>query len=470
MSYSKILNAAMHAFKQNFTGFCEKSNQGTNDPFNAESLMNLTNALTDAAREAGKAGLTEYLQNNDTKVPSVCSKNITFRYKGSMEKTFLTLFGEIRVARSIYANDLIGGGYHVPLDAAINLESDDYATWETREMILFAASGSTPGEVEKLLGKASLCRPSRTAIQNIVTRDGRRMETHRTEIARKVLEQTVEPPDAAILVASLDGANVLLREAGEKKGRKAQRPVDRESDEASTAFRNAMVGSFSLYRRDDDGNPQRLSSRYIARMPQQKAVTFKEEFERAINYYNTSPIEDRILLCDGFRSIWKYAQQCEALNGYLPLIDFYHTTEHLSKAAEAIFGASSPQAAWWYHKWRHALLEDPAAPRAIIRSIEGYGERYTLTKQRTNDLKKELTFFRRNKWLMTYAEFIKKGFPIGSGPVEAAAKVIVKQRMCRSGMRWNRTGGQYVLTLRAYMKSGTWDLMWNAYREIRRAA
>lgn len=460
----------MSAFKQNFTGFCERSDQCSNEGLNAESLMHLTNALMEAAAAAGQAGITEYLQHNDTKVSSVRCGGITYRYKGSMEKTFLTLFGEVRVNRSIYSNDLIGGGYHIPLDAALDLEGDDYATWETREMILFAASGASPGEVETLLGKASLCRPSRTAIQNIITRDGKRMETHRTEIARNVRREQVVPADAAILVASLDGANVLLRESGVKKGRKAQRPVDKDNDDAATAFRNAMVGSFSLYRRDSGGDPQRISSRYIARMPQERAVTFKKGFEHTIHYYNARPIPDKILLCDGFRSIWKYAQQCEALKGYQPLIDFYHTTEHLSKAAEAIFGASSSQAAWWYHKWREALLEDPTAPRAIIRSIEGYCARYTLSKHREKKLKKELTFFRRNRWLMTYAEFLKKGFPIGSGPVEAAAKVIVKQRMCRSGMRWNRDGGQHVLTLRAYMKSGTWDQMWNAYREIRRAA
>jgi hypothetical protein len=92
------------------------------------------------------------------------------------------------------------------------------------------------------------------------------------------------------------------------------------------------------------------------------------------------------------------------------------------------------------------------------------------TKSRLKELQKELTFFKRNNRLMTYADFREKGFPIGSGPVEAAAKVLVKQRLCRSGMRWSRSGGQHVLTLRAYMKSGTWDEMWNAYRTIRPAA
>jgi hypothetical protein len=471
MTYSKILNAAMDAFKQKFMDFCKNSDHAVGCHLDAAAMETLTKVLMLSAQAAGQAGLTEYLQTHDLKVSSVCARGITYRYKGAMDKTFLTLFGGINVSRSIYANDLLGGGYYVPLDVALGLEGDDYATWETREMILFAASSASPNEVENLLGKASLCTPSRTAVQNIITRDGKRMEVHRGEIAQNVQEKQLLSSDAALLVASLDGANVMLREEGKKKGRKAQRPVDKDADDATTAFRNAMVGSFSVYRHDEQGEAKRISSRYIARMPQEKAVTFKEEFERAIHYYNNrSERLEKILLCDGFRAIWKYAESCEALNGYRPLIDFYHTIEHLSKAAEAIFGVSSPEGNRWYHRWREALLNEPDAPQAIIRSIEGYRDRYKLSKSRTKELKTELTFFKRNKRLMTYCEFLKNGFPIGSGPVEAAAKTIVKQRMCRSGMRWNRTGGQHVLTLRAYMKSGTWDDMWSAYREIRKAA
>ena len=36
---------------------------------------------------------------------------------------------------------------------------------------------------------------------------------------------------------------------------------------------------------------------------------------------------------------------------------------------------------------------------------------------------------------MDYAHFRKHGWPIGSGPVEAACKSVVKTRLCRSGMR-----------------------------------
>ena len=66
---------------------------------------------------------------------------------------------------------------------------------------------------------------------------------------------------------------------------------------------------------------------------------------------------------------------------------------------------------------------------------------------------------------MRYARFIASGFPIGSGPVEAAAKNIVQARLQRSGMRWSRAGSQHVLNLRAHVKSQRWESMWKVVVE-----
>jgi hypothetical protein len=58
---------------------------------------------------------------------------------------------------------------------------------------------------------------------------------------------------------------------------------------------------------------------------------------------------------------------------------------------------------------------------------------------------------------LPYATFRDNGWPIGSGPIEAARKTLIKTRLCRSGMRWNRAGGQRILALRTDVKSGRWD-------------
>ncbi len=52
--------------------------------------------------------------------------------------------------------------------------------------------------------------------------------------------------------------------------------------------------------------------------------------------------------------------------------------------------------------------------------------------------------------------------PVGSGVTEAACKTLVKQRMCRSGMRWKDQGASMLLTLRALICStGHWDEFWS---------
>ena len=66
---------------------------------------------------------------------------------------------------------------------------------------------------------------------------------------------------------------------------------------------------------------------------------------------------------------------------------------------------------------------------------------------------------------MCYAEFAEMGLPIGSGNVESAAKNIVQARLKRSGMRWSRDGGQHVLDLRTYLKSGRWEIMWDTLQK-----
>ena len=85
-------------------------------------------------------------------------------------------------------------------------------------------------------------------------------------------------------------------------------------------------------------------------------------------------------------------------------------------------------------------------------------------------LEQQRTFFANNAHMMTYADFRRRGLPIGSGNVEAACKTLIKQRLCQSGMRWSSEGGQAILDPRTYIKSGRWDAMWKHYNELENAA
>ena len=92
-----------------------------------------------------------------------------------------------------------------------------------------------------------------------------------------------------------------------------------------------------------------------------------------------------------------------------------------------------------------------------------YQKRGRMTKARREAIRKELVFFRRNRARMGYPEHVANGWPIGSGPVEAACKTIVKARLCQSGMRWSSAGGRNILALRVIHKSDDWESVWKTY-------
>jgi hypothetical protein len=76
-------------------------------------------------------------------------------------------------------------------------------------------------------------------------------------------------------------------------------------------------------------------------------------------------------------------------------------------------------------------------------------------------LKSAITYFTNQKKRMNYARHKESNLPIGSGVTEAACKVIVKQRLCSSGMRWAKTGATIVLALRSLAYSeGRWEQFW----------
>ena len=63
---------------------------------------------------------------------------------------------------------------------------------------------------------------------------------------------------------------------------------------------------------------------------------------------------------------------------------------------------------------------------------------------------------------MDYPGYLAKGWQIGSGPVEAACKQVVGQRLKGSGMRWGEAGADAACHLRALYRSeaSQWDAFW----------
>ena len=204
-------------------------------------------------------------------------------------------------------------------------------------------------------------------------------------------------------------------------------------------------------------------------MPEQGAPSFKAklEAELAASLADCGADIVKVLLCDAARPIWKYAEGNALFDDFEMLVDYWHSLEHLSLAAEALFGKSTDATRTWYDKYAAKLKEEDLGAQSILRSMDYHAKTSGLSGSRQKALATQRTFFQRNKAKMTYADFRRRGLPIGSGPVEATCKTIVIARLCRSGMRWSREGGQRILDLRTYVKSNRWDAFWEQYKELR---
>jgi hypothetical protein len=142
----------------------------------------------------------------------------------------------------------------------------------------------------------------------------------------------------------------------------------------------------------------------------------------------------------------------------LCILDWYHASQHLHAYAGCLHARDAAAAAAWagqakdllYERGGTALLEwlrrqavpDDAAAADELRKLVGY---FTANEHRTD-----------------YPEYRRHGWDIGSGPTEAACKV-VGERLKGSGMRWLEGGAAQVAPLRALYLSGAeaWDTFWD---------
>ena len=98
------------------------------------------------------------------------------------------------------------------------------------------------------------------------------------------------------------------------------------------------------------------------------------------------------------------------------------------------------------------------------------GIRQSITKRALAGAKRKTLegvahYLYRNRARMRYDDYLARGWPIASGPVEGACKNLIKDRMERSGMRWTEQMAEAIVQLRAIYLSGDFDCYWQFHIE-----
>src|SRR5215213_1095311 len=133
------------------------------------------------------------------------------------------------------------------------------------------------------------------------------------------------------------------------------------------------------------------------------------------------------------------------------ILDFAHAAGYLAEAAQAAFGPGTPQTSEWFAAQRHALRHDQT-PAAVLAAVDA------LPPSEARDRARHYLGERRA--MLTYVDFAARGFPIGSGCVESANKLVVEARLKGSGMHWTEAHADAMAALRCVLRNHRWDATW----------
>jgi hypothetical protein len=138
------------------------------------------------------------------------------------------------------------------------------------------------------------------------------------------------------------------------------------------------------------------------------------------------------------------------LPGAVRVLDFAHAAGYLGRAAQAAFGPGTAATGAWLEEWLHELKHgDPARVLAAVAALPASAARDEASGYLTA---------RRDQ--LRYADFRDAGYPIGSGCVESAGKLLVQGRLCGAGMHWAAPHVDAMLGLRTVVGTARWDAAW----------
>jgi hypothetical protein len=389
------------------------------------SMMECESRILEAVNQAGNLATAHCLQSFDSDGAPISIGGVRMTSKGRITKFYQTPYGSVPVERHVYQSSS-GGETFCPLDRDARIVRD-----------------ATPRFAQMVASKMA-CMKSTEAVDDLKRSNGR-------DVARSYLQNVAGdvalivwekesiwsydipelPAEVATISAGIDGTCVLFCEGG---------------------YRQAMVGTIALY--DNEG--ERLHTLYVAAAPEYGKASFytdmDRELTRILSLYPHAPV---VAIADGAEENWRFLGKYS----HQPILDFYHAAGYLSDAASALARGSAQRESWTASAC-HRLKHDPQAAADLLEEMIA-----VRVEGRDTEIQRKLgaaiTYFTNHLGMMDYHAYREQKLPIGSGVTEAACKVVVKERMSGSGMKWKEHGAQTVLTLRALIKSeGRWDQFW----------
>jgi hypothetical protein len=397
-------------------------------PYN-DSMLDFEEALQQRLNDAGVVATAEGLRQFDTDGSPITVGPVKFTSKGQVQKDYQTPYGVATVARHVYQSPQ-GGPTYCPLDrdARIVVSSTPRFAKIISHKYAEFSSPRVQVDLEENHGRAV----SRCLIQDVADAVAAAAMAKEEDWSYALPRFEVPPVTVAI---SLDGACLLMGEDG---------------------WRETMVGTLSFYDREG----QRRHTIYLAATPEYGKAKFLGRMEAEIGRAKAKCPEARYVgIADGAKGNWDFLGR----HTDVQVTDFWHAAEYLGKAAAVLYRGHPRTREAWLEDACHRLKHEPDGAEWVLKRLRSLARERPWAKA-DEDVQRAITYFANQSGAgrMDYASRVAANEPIGSGVTEAACKVIVKQRLCGSGMKWTEEGSAVVLSLRTLsFTPERWGQFWS---------
>ena len=393
-------------------------------------MLEAEEAIQDALNEAGMLFERENLTRFDADGSPIEVGPVRLTSKGQSPQVYETPYGPVSVERHVYQTAQ-GGKTYCPLEAHARLilnATPRYAKVVSYKYASFGAD-AVVDDLRQCNGRSISNRYVKMLGDAVGTFAAAKEASWNYELPR------FDRPVASASVG-VDGTCMLLVDEG---------------------WRQAMTGTISLY--DADG--ERLHTVYLGATPEYGKEKFHTRFLRELDRVKAQyPEIPYIGLSDGAEDNWSFLSPLTDRQ----LVDFYHASEYVGKAALVMFPGKkrAEEREAWLEDRLHRLKHKQGAAARLLEEMEAWATAETHRGRAIGEgLAAALTYFRNQKQRMNYGYHTARCQPIGSGVTEAACKVLIKERFCKSGSRWKEEGAAAVLSIRALkLTTGRWDAFW----------
>ena len=400
-------------------------------PYN-RSMLDFEETVQQQLNAAGVLSTQEGLRQFDTDGSPITVGSIKLTSKGQLPKDYQTPYGKATVERHVYQGPR-GGVTYCPLDRDARIIVSSTPKFAKMISSKYAEFGSA--RVQTDLRDNHGRTISRCLVQDVADAVAA-VALVKEEVWSYHLPKSEMPPTTVAL--SLDGTCMLMCEDG---------------------WRETMVGTISFYDREGE----RQHTIYLAATPEYGKATFLGRLEAEITHVKATYPEVH----------------------YLGIADEQGQGEHMGSSWSGTlirrswtFGMRS--STWEKRRrcftevrsrrarrgWTRVVISSNTSlgvPRRSWKRLKYLSRRYARGPKRTRMCsgRSPISQNQSKSGRMDYAMRVIRKEPIGSGVTEAACKVIVKQRLCSSGMKWKEAGAAAVLSLRCLTHTPErWDQFW----------